>query len=143
MSLKRELSADRRYVLTAQGASNPNSLSLQDAAVAILRKVIAPTFRMMHYGGDRRTEQEMRIVVDFSRERSYSIRPEPSWNFSHRGVEYTKLCNYSYADQLPRKELWEQVLQLAPTEEWEISAKYATDKDSTIIFSLWLEDESK
>lgn len=140
MSLLTELSEDRRYVLGVQKTDNPSNQQVEDAATAILRKVIAPTFRKMHYDGNRQTEKVLRIVVDFSEEKSYTIKPEPSWNFSHRGVEYSKKCNYLYTDNFSRNALWTKVAIIACRREWEIKANFEQIHQNILILSLNLED---
>lgn len=140
MSLLTELSDDRKYVLSVQQTDQPSDQQLDAAATAILRKVIAPTFRKMHYDGNFRTEKVLRIQVDFREEKSYTITPVPSWNFSHRGVEYSKKCNYLYMENFPKEDLWYHVADMALSEEWEMDSSWEQITNHVIIFILNLKD---
>lgn len=140
MSLLTELSEDRRYILKVKETGKNSDQQLDDAAIAILRKVIAPTFRQMHYGGSYRTEKCLEILVDFSKEKSFTITPKPSWNFSHRGVDYSKKCNYSYTEDLPKRALWMRVALMASKEEWRINVNFERIDNQQLNFTLNLED---
>jgi len=141
MSLTTELSEDRRYVLNVKKTDDPSEKELEDAAVAILRKVIAPTFRQMHYDGSYRTEKHLEILVDFSEEKSFTITPKPAWNFSHRGVDYSKKCYYhQHVELFPKGKLWTKISLMGHKPEWEMGANYALMHEHQLIFYVNLED---
>lgn len=136
MSLKKELSENQKYYKALQKSCE---VDLTQAALAILRQVIAPMFRQMHYGGYQKSEKLM-VTVFYNKETAFTIMPSPQWNFSHRGVDYRKKYPYGFLVNASCQKLWEKVAELAQEPEWELQSKFNEGQGKTVDFILNLAD---
>ncbi len=136
MSLRYELSADWHYVNTYWKRGGFQNQTLQEAAVDILRRVIAPTFRTIHYESRYRKEEVLTLKVDVKGQLSYTVNPYPDWDYAHTGASpeiQTFLRTYHYTAEFPKEELWRKVIDIATEEEWQIEGEMNARQKEVIL----------
>lgn len=133
MSLKHELSADRRY---AEAILNGNHTPCneRDAAIDILRTVIAPFFRAIHYDYTYRRATSLELAINFSQKSTYTVTPSPAWKFSHSDIadRIQLVQTHYYNCAFDRSTLWEEVKKVGKEEEWQIDSD-PIDYDNSIL----------
>ena len=123
MSLKSELSADRQYadVLLGGHHAPPDE---RTAAIDILRTVIAPFFRNIHYTYSHRRETSLELTINFNQDSTYDITPSPAWKYSHSDLadKMQLVQTHAYPCSFNRSTLWEEVRKVAREDEWQIDS---------------------
>lgn len=136
MSLRYELSADWHYVNHYWKRGGFQTQTLQEAAVDILRKVIAPTFRTIHYETCYRQEECLTLVIDVKGKLSYTVKPHPDWDYARTGAPteiQAFLRTYHYTTIFPKEELWEKVIEIGAEEEWQIEGEMKAEQNQVIL----------
>lgn len=123
MSLKSELSADRRYADVLLGG-NHAPLDERAAAIDILRTVIAPFFRTIHYDYSHRRETSLEFAINFTQKTTYTITPSPAWKYSHSDIadRIQLVQTHYYNCSFDKSTLWEEVRKVAREEEWQLDS---------------------
>ena len=122
MSLQTELAEDRRYISEIM-CEDHVPRTLREAAIDILRTIIAPTFRAMHYASFYRTLASSRW--DFS-----SLSANKQFNFFKA---------YPYPADFDKFQLWQEVQKVAREDEWQIDSDPLYPGDTLLYLSLYLQ----
>lgn len=136
MSLRYELSADWHYVNDYWKRGGFANQTLRESAVDILRRVIAPAFRTIHYEGRCRQEENLMLKIDIKGKTSYVVHPSPDWDYAHTGASkdiQTFLRTYHYTTSFPKAELWQKVIEVGTEEEWQIDGKLNLEENQVIL----------
>lgn len=136
MSLRYELAEDRKYVSTYWKRGGFENQTLREEAVDILRRVIAPTFRALHYEGRYRQAESLTLEIKIKGKTSYTVNPSPDWDYAHTGASpeiQDFLRTYHYASSFSKWELWEKVITVGSEEEWQIQGEIDVKKEQVIL----------
>ncbi len=140
MSLQTELAEDRRYISEIM-CEDHVPRTLREAAIDILRTIIAPTFRAMHYEPQYRQAVSLGFAIDFSKASFYRTLASSRWDFSSLSAnkQFNFFKAYPYPADFDKFQLWQEVQKVAREDEWQIDSDPLYPGDTLLYLSLYLQ----